>query len=117
MVQLKGIRAKTGKSVKHVSIPYGTIKRGGENGEKYFYTMFQFLMVQLKEYGRSTHNLSYAVSIPYGTIKRAHGNKTIDIYGVSIPYGTIKRVQLLLHFLLLRLFQFLMVQLKASKIK
>ena len=27
MVQLKGIRAKTGKSVKHVSIPYGTIKR------------------------------------------------------------------------------------------
>ena len=27
MVQLKGIRAKTGKSMKHVSIPYGTIKR------------------------------------------------------------------------------------------
>ena len=72
-------------------------------------------MVQLKESVRNVKPNRNQVSIPYGTIKSRKRNRWDGLkYGVSIPYGTIKSFSESFVINNVPLFQFLMVQLKAT---
>jgi len=80
-----------------ISIPYGSIK---------------------SRTGSPDAPLVSGISIPYGSIKRnQHQTASGRIRHISIPYGSIKRF--LEHDIVIesKVFQFLMVQLKASTVR
>ena len=79
---------------------------------------FQFLMVRLKGNDADVLNLFTEISIPYGAIKS--GEFSADYAAnnkISIPYGAIKSHYNKNYTPRDKLFQFLMVRLKASSFR
>ena len=86
MVRLKVRRSYSLRSIKRVSIPYGTIKSLTTYDTVRTLDTFQFLMVRLKVGLSPTTSVNTLVSIPYGTIKSLNLQKNKSLILLPLRY-------------------------------
>ena len=114
MVQLKGIHLHGIVWADTVSIPYGTIKRTGNQEQNFWVQMFQFLMVQLKALLR--HDVTAVMMFQFLMVQLKAWPR--DFHLRSVPFQflmvQLKEVEQLNRYEIVS-FQFLMVQLKVGQ--